>query len=175
PPEHMLREGDDVALIPPVSGGGPEPGLFQVTTEPLDARRLVEAVRTDECGAVALFYGVARNHNEGRRVRALEYDAYPAMAEKKLREIADELRAGWPVAGVGILHRIGRLAIGETSLLVAVCSAHRREAFEACEHAVERVKQIVPVWKKEIWEDGESAWVTGCPVDVPAPASTKAG
>ena len=172
--DHSLRDGDDVALIPPVSGGRDnDEGWFQVTSQPLDPQRLVEAVRRDESGAVALFYGVARNQSEGRRVRALEYDAYPSMAEKKLREVADEVRARWPVTGIGAFHRIGRLAIGETSLLVAVSAAHRQEAFEACHYAVDRIKQLVPIWKKEIWEDGDGAWVAGHPVEAPQRAEAK--
>ncbi len=160
--EHPLHDGDEVALIPPVSGGDrADDGWFQVTAEPLEAQRLVEAVRKDESGAVALFHGMARNHSEGRRVRALEYDAYPSMAEKKLREVADEVRARWPISGIGVLHRTGRLAIGETSLLVAVSAPHRKEAFAACEYAVDRIKQIVPIWKKELWEDGDGDWVAG--------------
>jgi len=167
PPEHQLHDGDDVALIPPVSGGANgDDGWFQVTTEALEPQRLVDAVRRDESGAVALFYGVARNHSEGRRVRALEYDAYPSMAERKLREVADEVRARWPITDIGVLHRIGRLAIGETSLLVAVSASHRAEAFEACYYAVDRIKEIVPIWKKEIWEDGEGTWVSGHQVEL---------
>ncbi len=168
PTEHELRDGDEVAFIPPVSGGGDEAGgWFQVTSEALDPGRLVAAVRKDESGAVALFYGVARNHSEGRRVQALEYDAHPSLAEKKLREVAREVRARWPVTDIGILHRTGRIEIGETSLLVAVSAAHRKEAFDACHYAVDRIKEIVPIWKKEIWEGGESAWVAGHPVEVP--------
>ncbi len=165
--DYALHDGDEVALIPPVSGGGADAdeGWFQVTSEPLDGERLMKAVRRDESGAVVLFSGVARDNSEGRRVRALEYDAYPSMAEKKLREVADEVRARWPITGIGVLHRTGRLAIGETSLLVAVSAAHRREAFEACHYAVDRIKQIVPIWKKEIWEDGDGAWVGGHPVE----------
>ena len=172
PSDHALRDGDDVALIPPVSGGAGRE-LFRVTSEQLDPERLVEAVRRDESGAVALFYGVARNHSEGRRVSALEYDAYPAMAERKLRQVADEVRARWPITGIGVWHRTGRLAIGETSLLVAVSAAHREEAFEACRHAVDRIKQVVPIWKKEIWEDGDGAWVAGHPVEAPQRAEAK--
>ena len=165
-PDHRLREGDDVALIPPVSGGSEDAGLFAITREPLEPQRLAEAVRRDESGAVAVFSGVARNHSEGRSVIALEFDAYHEMAARKLREVADEVRSRWPVTGIAIHHRIGRLAIGEASLVVAVSSAHRREAFEACRHAVDRVKQTVPIWKREIWEDGEGAWVAGHAVDV---------
>ena len=175
PSEHTLREGDEVALIPPVSGGGHGGGLFQVTSEPLDPQRLLDAVREDESGAVALFFGVARNQSEGRRVRALEYDAYASMAEKKLREVGDEVRARWPITGIGVLHRTGRLAIGEASLLVAVSAAHRREAFEACHYAVDRIKETVPIWKKEIWEDGDGAWVAGHQVESASPAATRPG
>ena len=177
PEEHRLQEGDDVALIPPVSGGSSDAELFEVTAEPLDSQRLVEAVRKDESGAVALFFGVARNHSEGRRVRALEYDAYTSMAEKKLREVGAEVRARWPITGIGVLHRTGVLAIGEASLLVAVSAAHRKEAFEACHYAVDRIKEIVPIWKKEIWEDGEGegAWVAGHPVKAPRPVGAEPG
>ena len=176
PSEHPLRAGDEVALIPPVSGGSDAgEGCFQVTSRPLDPQRLVDAVRRDESGAVALFYGVARDQSEGRRVRALEYDAYPSMAEKKLRQVADEVRARWPITAIGALHRTGRLAIGETSLLVAVSAPHRREAFEACQYAVDRIKEIVPIWKKEVWEDGDGAWVAGHPVEAPRPAGTRPG
>ena len=134
--------------------------MFEITSEVLDPAPLVEAVRRDESGAVALFYGVVRNENMGRSVRYLEYYAYPEMAIKKMREVADEVRARFPVTGVGVLHRIGRLEIGETSLLVAVSSGHRTEAFEACHYAVDRIKQIVPIWKKEVWDDGEE-WIEG--------------
>ena len=134
--------------------------MFGIQSEPLDPAPLVEAVRRDGAGAVALFYGIVRNENLGRSVQYLEYDAYPEMALKKMREVADEVRAKFPVAAVGVLHRIGRLEIGETSLLVAVSSGHRKEAFEACHYAVDRIKQIVPVWKKEVWTDG-SEWIEG--------------
>ncbi len=134
--------------------------MFEITPEPLDPGPLVESVRRDESGAMVLFYGVARNENLGRRVLWLEYDAYPEMAIKKMREVADEIRARFPVTGVGILHRTGRLEIGEASLLVAVSSGHRKEAFDACHYAVDRIKQIVPVWKKEVFEGGEE-WIEG--------------
>jgi molybdopterin synthase catalytic subunit len=142
--------------------------MFEITSEPLDPAPLVAAVRRDESGAVALFYGVVRNENMGRGVLYLEYDAYPEMALKKMREVADEVRAKFPITDIGITHRTGRLEIGETSLLVAVSSGHRKEAFEACHYAVDRIKQIVPVWKKEVWEDGEE-WIEGHVPDVPQP------
>jgi molybdopterin converting factor subunit 1 len=170
PSEHPLSDGDDIALIPPVSGGATESDAFLVTPDPLDQQQLYEAVRANEAGAVVLFHGVARNSSEGRRVVALEYEAYPSMAEKKLREVADEVKSRFSITGIAVHHRTGRLAIGETSLLVAVSAPHRHEAFEACHYAVDRIKQVVPIWKKEIWEDGDGAWVAGHAVDLPAPA-----
>ncbi len=134
--------------------------MFAITHEVLDPAPLVAAVRRDESGAVALFYGVVRNENMGRNVRYLEYDVYPEMAVKKMREVADEVRAKYPITGIGVLHRVGRLEIGETSLLVAVSSAHRVAAFDACHFAVDRIKQVVPIWKKEVWDDGEE-WIEG--------------
>jgi molybdopterin synthase catalytic subunit len=141
----------------------------EVTEAALDPQRLAELVRRDEAGAVLVFQGVARNNSEGRQVVALEYDAYPKMAVRKLREVAQDVRARWPVTGIAVQHRTGRLAIGEASLLVAVSSAHRAEAFEACLYAVDRIKQTVPIWKKEIWQDGDGAWVAGHTVDVAEP------
>lgn len=134
--------------------------LFEVTAEPLDPQRLVEHVRSDESGGVALFYGVVRNHNMGRKVLYLEYDAYPEMATKVMRQIAEEMKAEKGIDDVAIQHRTGRLEIGETSLLIAVSSAHRKEAFEACHALVDRFKEVVPIWKKEVWEGGEE-WIEG--------------
>ena len=145
--------------------------MFAIRHEPLDPKTLVEAVRRDESGAVALFYGVVRNENMGRNVQYLEYDVYPEMAIKKMNEVAEEVRAKYPITGIGVLHRVGRLEIGETSLLVAVSSAHRVAAFEACHFAVDRIKQIVPIWKKEVWEDGEE-WIEG---HVPGSERAEAG
>jgi molybdopterin synthase catalytic subunit len=164
PSDTVLREGDRVALIPPVSGG--EEPLFVLTEAPLDPEPLVRSVRRDEAGAIALFYGVVRNENLGRAVHHLEYDAYPEMALKKMREVADEILERFPVAAVGVMHRTGRLEIGETSLLVAVSAPHRKEAFDACHAAVDRIKQVVPIWKKEVWADGEE-WIEGQMPDVP--------
>jgi molybdopterin synthase catalytic subunit len=155
--DEPLQPGDELALIPPVSGGA---GLFEVTAEPLDPAKVTAFVRRDEAGAVALFYGVVRNENQGRPVLYLEYDAYPEMAERVLRQIADEIGERFPVTAVAVQHRTGRLEIGETSLLAAVSSPHRKEAFEACHALVDRLKEIVPIWKKEVFEGGE-AWIEG--------------
>jgi molybdopterin synthase catalytic subunit len=134
--------------------------LIKITADPLEPQPFIEHVRRDESGAVALFLGVVRNNNLGRRVLHLEYDAYTKMAEKKLRQVAEEVTARWPITDIAIAHRTGRVEIGETSLLVVVSSPHRHEAFEACQQAVNRIKEVVPIWKKEVWEGGES-WLEG--------------
>ncbi len=136
--------------------------LFEVTAKPLDPQSLIDHVRKDESGAVAVFLGVVRNTNMGRRVLYLEYDAYPEMATRVMRQIAEEAKERWPLTDVAMQHRTGRLEIGETSLLIAVSSAHRKEAFEACHSLVDRFKEVVPVWKKEVWEGGE-VWIEGEP------------
>jgi|SRR5438093_8981004 len=134
--------------------------LFEITTAVLDPQRLIDHVRKDESGAVALFSGVVRNETHGRRVLYLEYDAYPEMAERVMREIAEEAMTRWPITDVAVQHRTGRLEIGETSLLIAVSAPHRKEAFEACHALVDKFKEVVPVWKKEVWEGGEE-WIEG--------------
>jgi molybdopterin synthase catalytic subunit len=167
--EARLREGAEVALIPPVSGGAVEtsPGLFRLTREVMDPQQLAELVRRDEAGAIALFYGIVRNHSEGRDVERLEYEAHESMAVRKLREVADETKRRFPeISEIGAWHRIGVLEIGEASLLVAVSSPHRAQAFEACHWAVDRIKDVVPVFKKEHWAGG-SAWVQGHAVEEP--------
>lgn len=133
---------------------------FEVTDQPLAADALLAAVRRDEAGAVLLFYGVVRNNNLGRNVDHLVYDAYPEMATRVMAEIAEEARTRWALTDVAIQHRTGRLEIGETSLIVAVSSPHRREAFEAGQWLVDRFKEVVPVWKKEVFEGGEE-WIEG--------------
>lgn len=134
--------------------------LIRVTPERLDPEAAIEAVRRDEAGAVDLFLGVVRNENRGRAVDHLVYDAYPTMAEKTMRELAEEAVERFGLSGVAVLHRTGRLAIGETSLLVAVSAAHREATFEAGRWLVNEVKRRVPVWKKEVWADGEE-WIEG--------------
>ena len=134
--------------------------LFEVTPGALDPQRVVEHVQSEGAGAVALFYGIVRDNNLGRRVLYLEYDAYPEMATKVMREIAEQVRDEFGAIDVAIQHRTGRLEIGETSLLVAVSSAHRRESFEACHALVDRFKTDVPIWKKEVFEGGEE-WIEG--------------
>jgi molybdopterin synthase catalytic subunit len=170
--DERLHDGAAVAVIPPVSGGSGDVELFRLSREPIEALApsLAELVRRDEDGAVALFYGVVRNHSEGRAVERLEYEAHESMALNKMRECAAETRKRFPqISEIGVWHRIGTLEIGETSLLVAVSSPHRKEAFEACHWAVDRIKEVVPIWKKEHWAGG-SAWVEGHAVDAPETA-----
>ncbi|MBI1885634.1 MAG: molybdenum cofactor biosynthesis protein MoaE [Chloroflexi bacterium] len=133
---------------------------FEITREPLDPQRLTQEVRRDESGAVAVFLGVVRDNSRGRRVLHLEYDAYPELAERVMERVAAEAKERWPVTDVAIQHRVGRLEIGETSLVVAVSSPHRKEAFEACHWLVDRFKDVVPIWKKEVGEGGEE-WIEG--------------
>ncbi len=163
-----LHDGAEVALIPPVSGGSAEDdGLFRVTYDVMNPDELAKLVRRNEAGAITLFYGDVRNHSEGRSVERLEYEAHESMALKKMREVAAETKQRFPeICEVGVWHRIGTLEIGETSLLVAISSPHRKDAFDACHWCVDRIKEVVPVWKKEHWSDG-SAWVEGHPVETP--------
>jgi molybdopterin synthase catalytic subunit len=150
-----IEAGDDVALLPPVSGGA---ARFYLTEAPLDARAVEALVEDPGCGAFVTFVGTVRNTNEGRDVDYLEYEAYPGMAEQKMAEIGDEIRQRWGLDRVAMAHRLGRCAIGEASIVICVASPHRREAFEACHYAIDRVKEIVPIWKKEVWRDG-SVWI----------------
>ena len=129
-----------------------------ITEEPLDPAPLVEQVRSDRDGVVVTFLGVTRDHNEGRRVLYLEYEAYRPMAERKMAEIIDEMKARWKIGSVAVAHRVGRVDIGETSMVVAVSAPHRGPAFEAAMHFVDQLKRVVPIWKKEYCEGGE-VWV----------------
>lgn len=134
--------------------------LIRVTTDELRSDEAAAAVRSDAAGAINLFLGVVRNNNLGRTVDYLEYDAYPSMAEKVMREIAHEAKERFGLEECAVLHRTGKLAIGETSLLIAVGSAHRAAGFEGGHWLVDEIKKRVPVWKKEVWADGES-WIEG--------------
>lgn len=134
--------------------------LIRVTPERLNPEEAIEAVRRDESGAVDVFLGVVRNTNKGRAVDHLVYDAYPSMAEKTMRELAEEAVERFDLADSAVLHRTGRLEIGETSLLVAVSAGHRAATFEAGHWLVNEIKRRVPVWKKEVWADGEE-WIEG--------------
>ena len=133
--------------------------MFKITTEVITGEEVREAVEGPDAGAVLLFFGTVRNNTEGRPVKCLEYEAYPPMAEKKMAEIAQEISDKWGLHRVAMIHRVGKLDIGEVSVAVAVASPHRRDGFAACQYAMDRLKQIVPIWKREVWADGEAEWV----------------
>jgi molybdopterin synthase catalytic subunit len=156
-----LVEGDEVAFIPPVSGGGGEVGvLFELTDQPLDSRRLEAAVARSGAGAICTFTGVVRDNSRGRETTRLEYQAYPGMAESQMRAIAAEIGERWPEARVAMAHRMGVLEIGEASVVVSVSSPHRGDAIAACKWGIDRLKETVPVWKKEFFAGGE-VWIEG--------------
>jgi molybdopterin synthase catalytic subunit len=146
----VLSEGDEVALIPPVSGGA-----FRLSGEPLSIDAAVAEVRTDAAGAIATFVGTTRNRSRGRDVLHLEYEAYEGMAEEVMGELADALKERHELCEVAIHHRVGRVDIGETSVVIAVSAPHRAAALAACREAIDELKVSVPLWKKEIYEGGE--------------------
>jgi len=152
-----LAPGVEVVLIPPVSGGNGPPAIL-LTREPLRSDSLREAALDRESGAVVVFEGVVRATSDGRAVRHLEYEAYEPMALEQMRRIVEEARTAWPLGGVYLHHRLGHLEIGEVSVVAVASSPHRAEAFAACRHLIERLKADVPIWKKEMFEDG-SVWV----------------
>jgi MoaE-MoaD fusion protein len=163
PADRALRPGDELCLFPPVSGGsgGPDgsPDLVELTEAPLSEPALMAAVADGGAGAIVLFSGVVRDQTGGRRVKFLEYEAHAPMAVGKMREIAAAARGRFPgIRKIAIVHRVGRLEIDESSVLIAVSTAHRDEAFEACRFAIDTLKETVPIWKKEYFADGE-VWV----------------
>ena len=133
--------------------------MIRLTHERIDYHALTDQVVRPDCGGVVLFPGTVREMTEGKATSALDYEAYPAMAEKKMAEIEADTRARWPIGEIAMVHRLGRLDIGEVSVAVAVSCPHRAEAFEACRHAIDRLKELVPIWKKENWADGGTEWV----------------
>ncbi|MSQ61244.1 MAG: molybdenum cofactor biosynthesis protein MoaE [Dehalococcoidia bacterium] len=137
--------------------------MFEIIRDPIESQALIDAVARPDAGGIALFLGVVRNNNLGRNVQYLEYDAYPPLAIRQMGVIAEEVRDRWDIAEVAMLHRIGRLEIGEASVGIAVSAAHRKEALEACHYAIDRLKESVPVWKKEVWDNGEE-WIESCEV-----------
>ena len=174
-PDRALREGDEIGLLPPVSGGSSEDGSsesgsaegggevrgeVQIVREPIDTEAVVARLKRPADGAAVIFDGVVRDNTRGRRTLYLDYEAYEAMALKQMETLAVEARARFGVRGASIVHRLGRLQIGETSVLIVVASAHRSAAFEACRWIIDTLKKTVPIWKKEYFEDG-AVWADG--------------
>lgn len=153
PPERELADGDEVALIPPVSGGA-----FRLSEAPLSLDAVVDEVRSDEAGGIATFTGTTRIHSRDRTVTHLEYEAYQGMAEEVMAGIADDLRRRYELCDVAIHHRVGRVGIGEASVVIAVSAPHRHDALAACKDAIDSLKETVPLWKKEVYEGGEE-WI----------------
>ena len=151
--DRELADGDEVALIPPVSGGG-----FRVTQDPLSLAAVVDEVSDESAGAVATFLGMVRRESRGRTVLYLEYEAYAEMAEDVMAQIAADLEQRYDLWAVAIHHRVGRVEIGEPSVAIAVSAPHRQDALAACKDAIDTLKQTVPLWKKEVYEGGEE-WV----------------
>ena len=170
---HSLRDGDEVGLLPPVSGGKDRPDLSLIAAPgiqsavglyrtPIESAEVVQAIKRAEDGAVVVFDGIVRNHTRGRRTLYLDYEAYEEMADRKMRDLASEACTRFGVRQVVILHRLGRLEIGETSVLIVVASAHRSAAFEASRWLIDTLKQTVPIWQKETFADG-AVWAPGEP------------
>lgn len=155
-PDHIVQDGDEIALIPPVSGG--QAKKFLVTEHRISESEASHLVANPGAGAIVTFVGTVRDNARGRAVLSLDYEAYPPAAERMLEQIGDEISDRWGIEQCAIIHRMGHLAIGETSVAIAIASAHRGDAFDACRYAIDRIKEIVPIWKKEFYEDGET-WV----------------
>jgi molybdopterin converting factor subunit 1 len=160
-----VREGDELAIFPPVSGGAEsetkfEKDFFELTTEPIDVGAVARRVVLPECGATVTLDGYVRAWTGGRRTRYLVYEAYGPMALSEMRRLGRAVRERFNISHVGIVHRTGRLEIGETSVVISISAPHRRAAFEACEWTIKELKRTVPIWKKEFYEDGEM-WVEG--------------
>jgi molybdopterin synthase catalytic subunit len=169
-PEQVLRDGDEVAILPPVSGGSHD--LVQLVREPIDTQKIVSAVKSGGDGAVCVFDGIVRDNTRGRATLHLDYEAYEEMALKQMHALREEAKAKFGVREIAIVHRLGRLLVGETSVLIAVASAHRAAAFDACRYVIDTLKKTVPIWKREQFVDG-AVWADGepFPESLPRPRS----
>ena len=172
-----LKENDEVALLPPVSGGAPEPpdgeALVQIVREKIDPHQIVPPLEKPEDGAIVMFDGIVRGHSRGRRTLYLEYEAYEEMALKQMRALAAEALERFAIRNVALVHRLGRLEIGESSVFLAVFSEHRAAAFDACRYLIDTLKRTVPIWKKEFFEDG-AVWADGEPFPAEIPTGAPA-
>jgi MoaE-MoaD fusion protein len=151
--DRELAEGDEVAVIPPVSGGA-----FRLVEGPIDLGAVIAEVEDEQAGAIATFEGTVRRQSRGRTVIALEYEAYSGMAEKVMAEIAEDVKSRYELCEVAVMHRIGRCKIGEVSVAIAVSAPHRHDALSACRDVIDELKERVPLWKKELYEGGEE-WI----------------
>ncbi len=158
--DYRLQQNDELALIPPVSGG--DESIIVITSKPLTPEIYTRSVIAPSCGAIVTFTGVTREENEGRKVLFLEYEAYKVMAESKMREIVSEMKMKWGYLRVAVGHRTGRVEVGDISMVLAVAAPHRRAAFESSLYFVDRLKQIVPIWKSEHFKGG-SVWIGDTP------------
>ena len=162
----QLAPGDEVAFLPPVSGGAAasrpvaEEDIFALVRTPIETTQIVAQLKAPEDGAVVMFEGIVRNHSAGRSTEYLEYEAYESMALAQMRQIGAEMREKFSIRRLAMVHRLGRLEIGETAVLIVVASAHRAAAFDACRYGIDTLKRNVPIWKKEIFRDG-AAWADG--------------
>jgi molybdopterin synthase catalytic subunit len=169
-----LKAGDEVAFLPPVSGGSDaavverKREFVELVRAPIRVSEIVQTLKMPEDGAVTVFEGIVRNHSRGKQTLYLEYEAYEGMALAKLRELAQDMRSQFPVDCVALVHRLGRMEIGEASVFIGVSSAHRKAAFDACRYGIDTLKRTVPIWKKEYFADG-AVWADG---EIPGPPAT---
>ena len=174
-PDTILHPDDEIALLPPVSGGSGETAADQstrrhssITRESIDSTRIADGLKRGEDGATVMFEGIVRNQTRGRRTLYLNYEAYEEMAGQQLEGLAEQALKQFPIRDVAIVHRLGRLEIGETSVLIVVASAHRGAAFDACRWLIDTLKKTVPIWKREHFEDG-AVWADGEPFPAEIP------